>query len=346
MARGHEVLLLTHVDKYRYELEASGALVEAVPLKRSASGPVGEARAMIAVTRALRGFRPDLLHNVALKPVLYGTVAAAAARVPVVINAMAGLGSLFIEDKSLRRKLLLAGLARAMGSSKSWVLVQNPDDRDVVEQLGTSRERITLIRGSGVDTEKFTPAPEPQGPKVIVRYFGRLLWDKGLGELHQAALDLRARGSLVGVELVGDRDVHNPACIDEATLAIWRGEGAITLHGHIDDVRALVEGANIIVLPSYREGLPKALLEGAAVGRALVATDVPGCREVVIHDENGLLVPAHDTDALADALEHLASRPELRVKMGARSRELVESEFDVSHVVDQTLKLYERAATR
>lgn len=346
MASGHEVLLLTHVDKYRQELEAAGAAVVAVPLERSASSPVGEARAIVAVTRALRSFRPDVLHNVALKPVLYGTAAAAAAGVPAVVNAMAGLGALFIDNASRSRKALLAVLARALRSPRSWVLVQNPDDRDVVRRLGARTERMTLIRGSGVDTARFHLVPEPTGPEVVVRFFGRLLWDKGLGELHQAALALRAGGTLVRVELVGSRDEHNPACIDEATIAEWRAEGAVRLHGQIDDVRSLIEGSNIVVLPSYREGLPKALLEGAAVGRALVATDVPGCREVVAHEENGLLVPPRDSRALADALDQLARRPERRLEMGLRSREMVEREFEVSKVVSQTLQLYERTIAR
>lgn len=343
VARGHEVLLLTHVDKYRLDLEEAGATVVSVPLDRSASSPTGEARAIIAVTLALRDFRPDVLHNVALKPILYGTAAAVATRVPAIVNAMAGLGALFIDDSNRSREALLVGLARVLRSRRSWVVVQNPDDRQVVERLGVSPGRITLIRGSGVETASFHPVPEPAGPEVVARFFGRLLWDKGVGELHQAAVDLRARSASIRVELVGSRDAHNPACIDEATLEAWRAEGAVTLHGQVDDVRSLINGSNIVLLPSYREGLPKALLEGAAAGRALIATDVPGCREVVIHENNGLLVPARNARALADALARLAMQPERRKEMGTRSRQRARSEFDVSIVVGKTLELYERA---
>lgn len=345
VASGHEVVLFTHVDKHRQELEKAGATVLPVPLVRSASKPLGETAAVVAVINGLRHFRPDVLHNVALKPILYGTAAAAAAHVPAVVNAMAGLGALFTDTPGLRHRTLIQVLTQALICRRSWVLVQNPDDREVVKDLGVSAERIALIRGAGVDTTWFRPVPEPVGEVVIARFFGRLLRDKGIHDLYGAALELRARRASVSVELVGSPDPHNPRCIDQPTLGAWRAGGVARFHGQVDDVRPFIEGSNIVVLPSYREGLPKALLEGAAVGRALVATDVPGCREVVVHGKNGLLVPPRNAYALADALQHLATRPKLRSDMGAQSRRMAEEEFDVSLAVAQTLRLYETVIT-
>ncbi|MEA3077478.1 MAG: hypothetical protein QOF60_2386 [Actinomycetota bacterium] len=346
VAAGHQVLLLTHVADHRHQLEQAGAIVEPIPLERSGTRPAKEAKAMVAVIAALRRFRPHVLHNVALKPVVYGTSAAHIARVPAVVNAMAGLGALFIEGDRQTHGNLRRALGWALRTRRSWVLVQNKDDALALGSLGVRPDRITVIRGSGVDLTRFAPVPEPVGPEAVVRFFGRLLWDKGVGELHEAARLLRRDGSPVRVELVGGRDPHNPACVDEATVERWRDEGILGLHGLVADVRPLVEGANVVVLPSYREGLPKALLEGAAAGRALVATDVPGCREVVRHEDNGLLVPARDASALAFAIDRLARDPVRRSAMGQRSRELAEAHFGVDGVVSRTLELYERAAAR
>ncbi len=340
---GAEVVVATRVTAHGPAIEAEGFRLVPLSWRRGSHGPLAELAAVREITGVYRRERPDLVHHVALKPVIHGAIAAWRAGVPHVVNALTGLGALFIGSSARTR--ILGATARAalkplLNRAGSRVILQNDDDRRLLEARGLLRhDRVSLIRGSGVDTARFQPTPEPDGPPVAV-LVARMLRDKGVVEFVAAAHLLKQRGVEVRMQLAGPTDPDNPAAIDEATLRAWQAEGDIEWLGPVADMPALWARSHIAVLPSYREGLPKALLEAAASGRALVATDVPGCREIVRHEETGLLVPARDPAALADAIQRLANDGTLRRRLGANARAVAESEFAEAIVVRETTALY------
>lgn len=340
---GAEVVAATRIGSHRAAIEAEGFRTIALSWRRGSHGPLAELAAIREIVGVYRRERPDLVHHVALKPVIHGSVAAWLAGVPHVINALTGLGALFIGSSARTR--VLGALARAalkplLNRRGSRVILQNADDRRLLEARGLLRhDRVALVRGSGVDTARFHPAPEPDGAPVAV-LVARMLRDKGVAEFVEAARLLKQRGVDVRLQLAGPTDPDNPAAIAEATLRGWQAEGVVEWLGAVADMAALWARSHIAVLPSYREGLPKALLEAAASGRALVATDVPGCREIARHEETGLLVPPKNPAALADAIERLVNDGTLRRRLGANARAVAEAEFAEGVVVRETLALY------
>jgi glycosyltransferase involved in cell wall biosynthesis len=273
-----------------------------------------------------------------------GSAAALLAGVPAVVNAVTGVGfvasSPTLRARLLRRPMDFA-LARLLERANSRVIVQNEDDRALLLALNAgAAERIIVIRGSGVDTAHFQAVPEPPSPPVIAGYAGRLLADKGIAALVEAQQSLQRRGNDLRLMLAGTPDPENASSIDAATLAAWRHLPGITWLGEVEDIRTLWSQAHIAVLASRREGLPKSLLEAAAMGRPLVATDVPGCREIARDGVNALLVPADDARALAQALERLAGDAALRQRFGAASRALVESALAADAVGAATVACY------
>lgn len=345
IAAGHEVMVLTHVADHAEPILATGARLVAIPLDRSSARPLAELRSVWTIARSLRRFRPDVVHNVALKPILYGTAGARLARARLTVNAMAGLGDVFMTDRGWGHRMLRRAIATSLRSRRSRALVQNPDDAAVMLQLGVKRDRIDVIRGAGVDLKTFTHEPPPPSPPVVVLYVGRLLDSKGIHELHAAAIRLRDFAPDVQMVVAGSRDPHNPGCIGAATLEQWEAEGVLKLLGHRSDVADLLRASHLVVLPSYREGVPKSLLEGAAAGRPLIATDVPGNREVVDHGRNGLLIPVGDVDELVAAILQLAEDAPRRASMGRASRSRAELEFSEDAVVAATLAIYDHACT-
>jgi glycosyltransferase involved in cell wall biosynthesis len=242
-------------------------------------------------------------------------------------------------------RLLVAPLLRwLLKRPNTTVLVQNPDDREAAMRLGVPPERIALIPGSGVDVDMLTPLPEPGAPFTI-GFVGRLLEDKGVRTLVRAHEILAYRGLLVRTLLAGEPDPSNPASIPDRVLASWRDHPNLFLLGHVDDVRKVWAQAHIAVLPSRREGLPKSLLEAAACGRPLIATDVPGCREIARQGVNALLVPPDNPEASADAIATLMADRELRLGFGRASRQLVIDEFSSSRIGREIVALYARVLT-
>ncbi len=227
----------------------------------------------------------------------------------------------------------------------SIALVQNGDDMSALMSLGIQKNRIALISGSGVDVKRFTPLPEPQGPPTF-GFVGRLLDDKGIRTLVAAHRLLRARGLDARLLIAGTPDPANPASVSQAEVASWNKEPGITCLGHVDDVAGLWTRAHVAVLPSRREGLPLSLMEAAACGRAMIASDVPGCREIVIHEQTGLLFPVDDAPALADAMERLARTPDLRARYAKAARDLVVEKFAADIIGRQTVALYWRMLGR
>jgi glycosyltransferase involved in cell wall biosynthesis len=300
-------------------------------------------RMLWRLLRLYRRERPDIVHHVAMKPVLYGSFAARLACTPHVVNAFAGMGWLFTSGAGLAQWLKPAvRLALRLAVRAGIILVQNPDDARLVSRLGVPESRIRRIAGSGVDLERFRPTPEPDSPPIVL-FAARLLWDKGAGEFVAAACLLRERGARARFLLAGEPDPLNPASIPEKQVTAWVEEGAVERLGWVADMPALLSACHVVCLPSYREGLPKSLIEAAAAGRPIVTTDVPGCRDVVRDGDNGLLVPPNDAPALARAIDRLICDGDLRRRMGARGRVRAEREFGLDRIIQQTLSLYDEA---
>jgi glycosyltransferase involved in cell wall biosynthesis len=341
---GFDVAVATRIAEHGERIRAEGFALHPLSWRRRDIGPWASLRAIAEIYRLYSRERPLLVHHVALKPAVLGSAAALLAGVPAVVNAVTGVGFV-ASSPSLRARLLRRpmdfALARLLERANSRIIVQNAADRTLLLALRAGAgERVVVIRGSGVDTAHFRATPEPPAPPVVAGYAGRLLADKGIAALVEAQQSLRRRGSDLRLMLAGAPDPENPSSIDAATLAAWQALPGVTWLGEVGDIRALWSKAHIAVLASRREGLPKSLLEAAAMGRPLVATDVPGCREIARDGENALLVPADDTVALAAALERLAGDAALRRRFGAASRALVEGELAADAVGAATLACY------
>ncbi len=349
-SEGHEVLLVSPPGKYSRRLEEAGFRWQAFPLSRRGTNPLAELVTIWRLSRLYRVEKPDFVHHFTIKCVLYGSLAAHSARVTGVrvqgiLNAITGLGYVFIgqgwREGGLR--WLVKALYR-LALKNTRVVFQNEDDRALFSNLGlVSEDQTCLIPGSGVDTTRFVEGPDCPEPALVVLP-ARMLWDKGVREFVEAAQILKQRGVTARFALVGDTDPHYPACVPEQQLKEWQASGVVEWWGWQEDMPAVYHQAHIVCLPSYREGLPRTLVEAAACGRALVAADVPGCRSIVRQGENGLLVPVQDGRALAEALYTLILDPSLRKKMGQRGREIVVKEFSVERVLGDTLSLYRSLA--
>ncbi len=339
---GYDVIVATRVTDHGDRIQGEGFQLEPLELVRRSRNLFREVAAIVELVRLYRRVKPDVVHHVALKPILYGSLAAWLTRVPAVINAFAGLGYTFMDERNrLLRWCMKTALKMVLGFDHSVVLVQNRDDQDRLTGEGVvpvSQTRV--IAGSGIDVAIYSLQPQPSGIPVVVLP-ARMLWDKGVGEFVEAARRLKEKDVHARFILVGRRDEHNPAAIPEIRLNGWVKEGVVEWWGHREDMPVVYAAAMLVVLPSYREGLPKVLLEAAACGKALVATDVPGCREIVRDRFNGLLVSPRDPVALAAAIEELLSDQEAREVMGQRGRTLVIAEWSCPQITKQVLGLYD-----
>ncbi len=340
---GFDVAILTRTKDHADTIRTAGIRLIPSTLKRRSLSPLQELRELIRIIKIYRSEQPDIIHQVALKPVLYGSFAALFVKNAHVINALAGLGFIYTSD-TLKSRLLRPFVTTAfrllLNCNKNRVILQNPDDiKLLIENRILNQQLIRLIRGAGVNLKQFTKKGEPSG-KISIVLVARMLWDKGVGEFASAAQQLHKQGVTARFILVGKCDPHNPAAIPEEQLKRWQSEGAIEWWGHQDDMAAVYAKAHIACLPSYREGLPKALIEAAACGLPIITSDAPGCREVVQAGENGLLVPPKDAEALAKAIKYLIENHELRLKMGLKSRQRAEQEFSEEQIISETLAIY------
>lgn len=340
---GYAVHVITHVNKNAAEIEALGFRLHAVMWRRGSINPFTFFGNIGVVRRLYRSIAPDLVHHVAMEPTIIGSLAALGLPCRR-LNGLVGLGFAFTSNTlkaRLLRPVLRALLRRALGHPRAAVLVENPDDRTMLSHLGIASEKIFIIGGSGVDTDKFTPLPEPSGD-VTAAFVGRLLDDKGVRTLVQAHEILARRAKPIRLLIAGEPDSANPTSISPAEIAAWGQRPGIDILGHVQDIRNVWKDAHIAVLPSRREGLPTSLLEAAACGRPLVATDVPGCREIARHNVNALLVPPDVPAALADAIDRLANDAALRHKFGEAGRRLVVDSYSAARVGTETVALYDR----
>ncbi|HVE71206.1 MAG TPA: glycosyltransferase family 4 protein [Thermoanaerobaculia bacterium] len=344
--RGYDVIVATPRGRLAEVIAQHGLEWYPIVVQRR-TNVIRELRSIPNLYRLYRRLRPDIVHHVAIKPVLYGTVAARLARVPAVINAVTGLGYAF-DDRQARRLL-----GRALGAAfdillrhpRARFIFQNVEDRDTFLRRGwTTPDSAELIRGSGVDVRRFAPpATPPAGPPLVV-LASRLLASKGVAEFAEAARLVKARGVDARFAIVGEPDPQNPDTITHADLERWRDAGAVETFGARSDMPDVLRQASLFVLPTYyREGVPKALIEAAATALPAITTDTPGCRDIVQHGVTGLLIPPRDAEALAAAMQELLEDPARRVEMGRRARERVLTEFAVEHVIAQTLAAYDRA---
>ena len=340
---GYEVHVATRVVDRRQQIEGEGFILHSITLKRGSLNPVALLRTVRDLRRIYRSIRPDIVHHVALAPAVLGSLASLGLSLRK-LDALTGLGFIFT-SATPRARLLRPFVQPLLGFLLSRpgtiVLVQNPDDHAAAQQLGVRAEHIALIPGSGVDVDALLPLPEPE-PPFTVGFVGRLLYDKGVQILVQAHRLLAERGSPFRLLLAGTPDVSNPASIPQSTLDHWRQTESVVLLGHVADIGTVWAKAHLAVLPSRREGLPKSLLEAAACGRAMVATDVPGCREIVRDGVTGLLVPPENAGALADAIERLMHDSALRQRYGHAARQAAVEEFSSKRIGDDIVALYDR----
>lgn len=343
MRQGYEVHIAAAITDRQTEMQSYGLHVHALGITRSKAG-LGEALMVVMqIWRIYKTVMPDIVHLVTIKPVLMGGVLARLAGVPAVVAAVSGLGFVFLEKgfvAAARRKLVEFLYKASFGHRNLKAIFQNTQDKATLVRLANLPESKTeLIRGSGVDISQFAASPLPNGTPVVM-LAARLLADKGVREFVQAARLLKTAGNSARFCLVGTADLDNPTSLTQTELDTYQQEGIIELWGHHTDMAATLSAAHIVVLPSYREGLPKVLIEAAACGRAVVTTDVPGCRDAIEPGVTGVLVPARNALALSQAIGALLNDPQRSHAMGQAGRVLAEQAFDIKQVVAQHLRIY------
>lgn len=348
--RGHEVVMVAPPGQFAPRLQQEGFRWVPMPMHRRSLNPLREAAVIARLMALYRAERPDLAHHFTIKCVVYGSLAARFAGVRAVVNAVAGFGSLFVSDRPTARLLRPAVrrlLKMASDQRGSCLVVQNMDDLGVFQSMRLSANaNLKLIRGSGVNVARFKPgaAPRPPGPPRIL-FVGRLLYDKGIAEFVECARRCRsARPGAMEFLAAGEADSGNPASVTRTTLDEWKSRGDVQFIGQVTDMPALLASVDIVVLPSYNEGAPRSLIEAAACEKPLIASDVGGCREVVIDGVNGLLVPVRDVAKLTAAVLKLAGDPQLRALMGQAGRQHVLKELDEQIVFRETYRTYEYLA--
>jgi glycosyltransferase involved in cell wall biosynthesis len=341
-AVGYEIHVATRLNSGKEAIEAEGFTPHALSWQRGSLSPRHSIAGVSELRKLLRELEPNILHNISLKPVLLGSIASLGLPSIAVVNSLTGLGTLFIGNhrkSELTRPLVIAVLKALLKRSNTRTIVQNPDDKRFVLDLGVPESSVDLIPGSGVDTAHFTPLPDPP-PPITAAYVGRMLADKGVITLIQAFSLATSRGLKLQLLLAGDTDRENPGSLAPEQLREFASAFGINWLGHVADIREVWARAHIAVLASRREGLPKSLLEAAACGRPMIATDTPGCREIAIRDETALTFPVDDAPTLADALTRMAGDADIRARFGERARGLVEKKFSAEVIGKEIIALY------
>lgn len=340
---GYDVAVASRVDRHGERITAAGLKLYPVSFNRGGLNPLEEMRTLAEIGRIYRLEKPDIVHHVALKPVIYGSLVAKWLGIRGTVNALGGLG--FVFSSTTARARMMRGIIRpllrfVLRGKHSLLIVQNRGNRDhLVGEGVVELESTRLIRGVGVDPAAYRQVgEETERPLVILP--ARLLREKGVCEFVEAARSLRKKGVKARFALVGKPDPANPASLTQAEVDRWASEGIVEYWGWQDDMPSVFAAAQIVCLPSYHEGLPKSLLEAAASGCAIVASDIPGCREIVTPGETGWLAPVRDAGGLAAALEQAIERPDLRARFGTSARNIVERDFSVARLAEQTIALY------
>ncbi len=335
---GYDVTLMTRLSIHKDEIEAAG--IKTIDLKRYSRSRniIKSILSIIEIVNCYKKEKADIIHHVALKPIVFGTLASFFTKTPKIIQAVTGLGQGF--QKTHTRFLLKNLLRITLNGSNKIVLFQNNDDKEQLTQVKAlkAKTQTCLIRGAGIDTKKYRPLTSPKGKKTRVALIARMLKHKGVKEFVDAAKLLKEKN--IEMILVGSPDTDAPSSLSIEELTAWDKQGIITYHGHTSNPREIWQKCHIATLPSYSEGLPKALLEAAACGRPMIATNVAGNKDICIDQKTGFLIPVKDPTSLAQAIEKLAGNKRLQEKFGDAARKLVETEFSLEKVIKETLKLY------
>jgi glycosyltransferase involved in cell wall biosynthesis len=344
--QGWSVVFISPEGEYAEKLRKAGYRHIPFEFSRKGINPLKENETIHGIKRLYENEKPDLIHHFTIKCVIYGSLAAKGLGIKAIVNSITGLGYMFLSNKPhvrLIRELVKHLYKRAL--SETQVIFENPDDRNLFLKMGlVNKNNSNIVLGTGIDTERFVPVPPPDSVTLTVLP-ARMIWDKGVGEFVEAARMIRESGISARFALVGNNDIGNPTCIPLDQLEQWQKEGNVEWWGWQDDVLAVISMCHIVCLPSYREGLPKILIEAASCGRPIVTTDVPGCREVVIEGKNGYLVPEKNAEALKDALLKLINNPEKRLEMGKASREIAIQKFSNEIVNKDIYSIYQKALT-
>ena len=349
VSSGGTVGIATRFSIHEEELRDLGFELFPIDFSRRGLNPITEFITALKIRRIVRRFKPDIAHNIALKPVVTGTFGELLGRQGAVINALVGMGYIFTSTDtraSVVKPILSRILKFLLRSNSVHVVIENPDDlNSLVDEGFVRKSQISLIRGAGVDLIAFPFQPEATGP-VVVTMVSRILRDKGVLEFINSASQLLAKMPEVKFQIVGEPDLGNPSAIEQSEIDSWESLPNVKYLGRRSDIADILKGSHIVCLPSYREGLPKSLLEALSCGRPIITTDVPGCREVCNDGVNGLLVPARDSIALSKAIEKLVLNAEMRQAMGRAGRLRAETEFSNEIVCAQTLDLYRKLMER
>lgn len=344
--QGYTIHVATRAGEAVSEILDKGFIHHELSLSRNGSSVLTELSSLLDIWKLINNVKPDVLHLVTIKPVLYGGIASRFTSVKKVVAAVSGLGTLFLAEGTradLKRKVGIGLYRLALRSKKTTVILQNPDDKQLLIDLkAVKAEQTTLIRGSGIDLSTFQALPENLTDTPIVTFAARLLFDKGLAEYVDAIKLLNKKGIVANYQIVGDLDSGNNTSATEKDIEEWKTIPNLVVLGYQEDMSTVFKDSNIVVLPSYREGLPKVLIEAAACGRAVITTDVPGCRDAIEENKTGLLVPVKDSKELASAIEKLVTDTELRVEMGIAGRQLAEREFAIEKVIEKHLSIYQQ----
>jgi len=343
--RGYEVVLVSRVNELQEEIEQLGIKLIPSRLVRKSVNPFGELKTLLELIRIYRQEKPDIVHHVALKPIIYGTLAARITNIPGIVNAFGGLGHLFSSSNWRTRflkNLFILILRLTLNNDRIRIILQNPVDfQRLIKNKVVDGDKLKLIRGAGADLGYFIPTEEPEGTPVLV-YAGRLLWSKGVGDFVHALEIIKDQEIDFRAVLIGKPDPDNPESIPINKLEKWEEKGLIEWKGFREDMALELSSATMIVLPTYYgEGVPKILIEAAAASRPIITTKIPGCMEIVKDNWNGLLIPPHKPEELARAICKLINDKDLRQEMGKNGRMLVEKEFSEEIVLEQTFSLYE-----
>lgn len=340
---GYDVTILTQNTGRFDEIKKEGLNVIDVPFKRSGVNILNELKVIYRLKKEFKKSNPEVIHNVALKASIYGSIAGKWAKTGKVINAISGLGFVFSNEKAgLLKKVLMRMMNFAFKSSRVHFIFQNPDDYRLFQENGfASDSNSIIIKGSGIDLNEFEFCEPPQNDKLVIVLLARMLEDKGIREFKKAS-DFLKPEYIIKIKwiLVGPVDKENPSTLTEEELHKMVIPDYFEWHGYQEDVRGFYKRSDIVSLPSYREGLPKSLIEACAIGRPIVTTDAPGCKECVDDGINGYLVPVGDSKELANKIKLLVDDEYLRIDFGKKSRLKAEEEFSIDNVVEKTLKLY------
>ena len=339
ISSGFKLSLITKVSNYKKEIEEKKINVINLKTERGSLNIRKSLKDIYKIFKIYKKLKPDIVHHFGIRQIVHGNIAARLAGIKKSYNSITGLGSVFISGNIILKFFILTVLKISLLFKKSYILVQNKHDLDFVKKKLPNKDNI-LLPASGVDTNKFLQTKEPKG-NVIFLFASRIIKDKGIIELIEATKQLKSQKKKFELYIAGSPDFQNKSTISHVQLKTWESLGYIRYLGLVKDMEQLYKKVHVGILPSYREGLPKSLLEAASSGKPIITTDVPGCNEIVKNEFNGLIVPPKDSNELMKAMKKLILNKKLRISMGKKGRELIKKNFSNSKATKDIINLYQ-----